>query len=379
MYRSRSSRALFLAAAVLASLVLQVAHAAEGVDEPLRTTRAGEIGGSRSANYFAWQKTTRDRVHVWVKPDGASAFRANPRGTQAGMGSLDGDRLVYVQFGRRDSNIKIMDLATRRIRSVGRASTRRPEYSPRIDGRWLLFERHYPGQRRQVLFLTNLRSGATRRIAAMPLGGYLQTGQVSGDYVVFLQWSGRGLSKVKRYRISTRSTVTIPNNSLHNWGPSVTPAGTVYFGRSTSRCGRRSGLFRWRPGSSAQLVVNFADGLDMAVSDVFVSPQGNIRVAHDKTPCANLRNSDIYEYEDPFTVLLTVTKAGNRTGTVSGRGIACGTDCTQYFEPGTTVTLTATPEEGARFDSWSDPSCGSNTTCTISVTADTTITASFRP
>ncbi|MBZ0156183.1 MAG: fibronectin type III domain-containing protein, partial [Alphaproteobacteria bacterium] len=39
---------------------------------------------------------------------------------------------------------------------------------------------------------------------------------------------------------------------------------------------------------------------------------------------------------------LTVSKAGTGTGTVTGSGISCGTDCSEAYDSGTVVTLTAT-------------------------------------
>jgi hypothetical protein len=382
MYRSRSSRAVFLAVTVVAALAIQTAFAAEGSDTVLRGTAAHEFGGSKSANYLAWfqgRPNNPSHIDVWVKPNGARAFKVNPRGTEAGLGSLDGNRLVYQQITRRDSNIRIMNLTTRRSRGVGRANTRHREYQPHLDGQWLLFARLNERTHRRTLILMNLRSGATRTLARMRESQFIQPGQINGDYAVWLQWNVSGLSKVKRYRISTRSTVTVPNNRRYNWASSVTPRGTVYFSRSGRRCGRFTGLFRWTPGSAPRQIVNFPDGVDMGWSNVYVNRQGKIEVLHGRGRCRGADTSDLWHYGDPFTVTLTVTKAGTRDGTVTGPGVACGTDCTQYFEPGSTVTLTATPEAGARFDGWSDPSCGTNTTCTITITADTTITASFRP
>ena len=50
------------------------------------------------------------------------------------------------------------------------------------------------------------------------------------------------------------------------------------------------------------------------------------------------------------TQTLTVTKGGSGTGTVTSSpgGINCGADCSQAFDQGTSVTLTATPAAGQR-------------------------------
>lgn len=55
---------------------------------------------------------------------------------------------------------------------------------------------------------------------------------------------------------------------------------------------------------------------------------------------------------------LTVTKTGTGAGTVTATGISCGTDCSEAYDPGTVVALTATPSAGSIFAGWSgDPDC----------------------
>jgi len=76
---------------------------------------------------------------------------------------------------------------------------------------------------------------------------------------------------------------------------------------------------------------------------------------------------------------LTVSKAGNGTGTVtsSPTGISCGGDCSESVDSGTSVTLTATPNSGSVFTGWSGGGCSGTGTCTVTVSAATTITATF--
>jgi hypothetical protein len=76
--------------------------------------------------------------------------------------------------------------------------------------------------------------------------------------------------------------------------------------------------------------------------------------------------------------LLSVSKNGTGTGTVtSPSGINCGVDCSETLNHGTMVTLTATPAMGSSFSSWSGGGCGMMNPCVVTLTAATTVTATF--
>ncbi|ESQ14028.1 MAG: hypothetical protein N838_13090 [Thiohalocapsa sp. PB-PSB1] len=84
---------------------------------------------------------------------------------------------------------------------------------------------------------------------------------------------------------------------------------------------------------------------------------------------------------DPPTIRyrLSVTKSGSGTGTVesSPAGINCGSDCSEDYPDGTSVTLTATPLGGSTFGGWSGACSGSSTTCTLTMSAPRSVTARF--
>lgn len=78
------------------------------------------------------------------------------------------------------------------------------------------------------------------------------------------------------------------------------------------------------------------------------------------------------------TYTVTVTKPTN--GTITGSGINCGsggTTCSITVDPGSEVTLTATPDDGKVFTSWGGSCFGSTTTCTLTVTTSRAVTGSF--
>ena len=76
---------------------------------------------------------------------------------------------------------------------------------------------------------------------------------------------------------------------------------------------------------------------------------------------------------------LTVVKAGAGAGAVTSNpaGIDCPTDCTQGYDEGTVVTLTATPPAGSRFSGWSGEGCSGTSTCQVTMSAARNVTATF--
>lgn len=76
--------------------------------------------------------------------------------------------------------------------------------------------------------------------------------------------------------------------------------------------------------------------------------------------------------------LLTVTRAGDGGGSVTSNppGISCGSDCSQHYTAGTVVTLTASENSQSVFTGWTAP-CSGTGTCSVTMDAATTITATF--
>jgi hypothetical protein len=77
---------------------------------------------------------------------------------------------------------------------------------------------------------------------------------------------------------------------------------------------------------------------------------------------------------------LTVAKGGSGTGTVSSSappGIDCGASCSHAFAGGTDVRLSAAPAAGSTFTGWSGGGCSGTGPCVVTLSADTTITATF--
>ena len=75
---------------------------------------------------------------------------------------------------------------------------------------------------------------------------------------------------------------------------------------------------------------------------------------------------------------LTVSRGGDGTGSVTATGIDCGTDCTETYDYGTMVTLTAAATGASSFGGWSGDGCsGTSPTCTVTMDQARTIGAAF--
>lgn len=80
----------------------------------------------------------------------------------------------------------------------------------------------------------------------------------------------------------------------------------------------------------------------------------------------------------PAIYTLSVAKGGGGTGTVTSTpgGIACGSDCSEAFASGASVTLSATPDAGSSFSGWAGACTGSGP-CTVAMDAAKSVTATF--
>lgn len=80
----------------------------------------------------------------------------------------------------------------------------------------------------------------------------------------------------------------------------------------------------------------------------------------------------------PTTFTLTVAKAGTGAGTVtsSPAGVDCGSDCSESYASGTSVSLTASASAGSTFAGWGG-ACSGTAACSVSMTAARSVTATF--
>lgn len=75
--------------------------------------------------------------------------------------------------------------------------------------------------------------------------------------------------------------------------------------------------------------------------------------------------------------LLTVQKEGAGKGAVTGAGIDCGDDCSEYYDIHTAVTLMAAADSNSNFEGWSGGGCSGAGSCTVKLDDAVTVKATF--
>lgn len=78
----------------------------------------------------------------------------------------------------------------------------------------------------------------------------------------------------------------------------------------------------------------------------------------------------------PWLLSVSISAGVGKVSSSTMPGIECGTLCSGGYNPGTVVTLNATP--GANFISWGGACSGSTPTCTVTMDAARSVTASFK-
>jgi len=157
--------------------------------------------------------------------------------------------------------------------------------------------------------------------------------------------------------------------------------GVAGYGGSTQNCGNGCGtIFSITPGGTLTTLHNFAgfptEG-SLPVGPLLQAGDGTFYGATEAG--GSVGDGSVFSYSTKD--LLTVTVAGS--GTVIGQGIYCGTDCSQLYQPGTWVGLTAIPGPGSTLESWTG--CDSmhaelqsqNDFCAITISGARSVSATF--
>jgi hypothetical protein len=171
-------------------------------------------------------------------------------------------------------------------------------------------------------------------------------------------------------------TKTSASNSPTEYALTVNKSGsgTVTSNSGTINWSGNSGMASYNSGTSVILTANANSGSTFTSWTGCDSTSGNtctVSMISAKSVTATFTLNSQYN--------LTITKSGTGTGGIasSPAGINCGDNCVGSFNPGTVVTLTATPDTGSTFTGWSSGGCSGTGTCSITMNAGAAVTATF--
>lgn len=379
--RPRAGAAAAVGVLIVAVVGMGSAPPARAATEiPVLTSSRGEFQPARGDGLLGWEQNSRRRPNdydVMVRRDGSSPVRVNPGGSRAAMGDFAGGRLVYQQYRGRRSDLRFYDVDTGARSKVPAANTRHWEYWPSMSGDWLLYGRRNRTNGTRRLFLHNLTTGE-RRLLDRTNGrkAFIGPGQVAGNYAV---WSTCDLRcNVFRYDVAAATAEKVPNPGAYQRAPSVSLEGTVYFSRGGKGCGASVALVRAPVGGPEEVLVQLQNVLDIRDTYAYTKANGSVEVYYERNGCGKPTGADVYMVEDLALVELTVGLAGPGTGTVTSSppGIICGEACSEAFERGSAVTLTAGAAPGSVFVGWTGACTGSGP-CELTMDAPTAATATF--
>jgi hypothetical protein len=307
-------RTLVVAGAAIAALAVSAppvwAHipqtAVKAQPNPIR-----EFGPAVTADYFAWQQTSKLKPHhynVFAQPmvSGAPSglkTRVNIPNSVGYTGGIAGTRLVYQQVtnGGRQSDIGYFSLVSHvRHSPPAGVNTTRWEYDPRISSGYLLFGRN--AHQASHIILWNLADNSNTTLLTIPFNrkgtAFADTGQTNGDYATFWACTNRTHCSVYLYTISTATLTPItPPAGLEDYDSAVSSTGTLYFARGGFSCGVGIQLMQLPLGGSAISLNAFHSGTDLGAMQTF-NDGANDQVLYSRAACAT-NGSDIYQMTAP--------------------------------------------------------------------------------
>lgn len=216
--------------------------------------------------------------------------------------------------------------------------------------------------------------------ASFPSGTVVNMSQVAGNGSVFVGWSGGGCAPtggVCNVTLTTNTTVTATFNK---------PTDTL----TVSESGTGTGTVTSNPAGiicPSTCTANFTSGATVTLTPV-ASPGSTFAGWVDENcaesgtgPCTvslsgGLTVDPVFNKAN-YTLTLTLAGTGAGTVTSSPAGITCGSGCSASFTGGTKVTLTAAPASGSVFAGWSGAGCSGTGTCSVTMNAAETVTATF--
>lgn len=200
------------------------------------------------------------------------------------------------------------------------------------------------------------------------------------DDSIFGGWSGLEESAETEYVVTMDTDKTI----IAAFEPAALPIYTL----NVSKSGEGDGVLTMnRIECEQECSRTFEQGTEVRLSAV--PDEHSVVAGWSGTTCGN-QSECVVTIDENLTITatfipkqyeLTVTKAGAGTGIVKSdaAGIACGVDCKEMYNAGSSITLMAIPDEHSVFTGWSAAECGLSAECVITMDMHRTVTATFEP
>lgn len=288
----RRMTAIATAAVLIGSTGTLPATAADPVK--VLGTKADEYNPAASDTYLSWNLWNGSANVVYAKPFGGARMRVSPTGASGWNGSIDGTSLTYQQYSQKKgtSDIYQFDLVTKnRTKLPGAINTKRWEYGPSASGDIIAFARWFPTGDRK-LFVYDMGDGKSRTVATTSGSRvFLEVGQVSGNWLTYERYAYNKRDQLTScevflYDIAGRTTSKIPNpNSRCQYGPSVDPAGTVYFARGAFTCGKNQLIQAYPMSGPASTLTQLADGRQVFSTYAVDNADNTSDVYYDPSRC----------------------------------------------------------------------------------------------
>jgi hypothetical protein len=258
-------------------------------------TKADEYNPAASDTHLSWNVWNGTTNIVYAKPFGGARMRVSASGWGGWNGAISGTKAIFQQYhhGKGVSDIYLFDLVTKkRTKLPSAVNTKRWEYGPGLSGTTVGFAR-WTGPEEIKLILFDRATKKTRTVVTVngPRKS-LDLGQINGTWVTYETWAWDKKDRVTscnvyRYDIAARTTTKIPNPDARcQYGPSVDPAGTVYFARSGFGCGRNVSLRAYPVGGPASTLTSLASGRDLFSTYAF-EPGTGTEVYYDPSRCTS--------------------------------------------------------------------------------------------
>lgn len=179
--------------------------------------------------------------------------------------------------------------------------------------------------------------------------------------------SSLGFGNIRVGTVSSSQSVTITNNgtaTLTIGSVSLAGADAAQFAKEADTCS----LAAVSPAGTCQISLTFTPASGGSKNALISIPSND-----PDTPDLNI------PINGNGAFLLAIGRTGTASGAVTGPGIDCGGDCTEVFSSGAAVTLTASTagQSCSTFSGWTGGGCTGTGPCTLTMTSDKMVTATF--